>query len=90
MTVSAHNMREVARAAYCRADWVLISPIFKSESASFTKALGTIKLAKLCAMFPKIKFVALGGINRASIKRLRNTGISAIAGVSFENKSRQI
>lgn len=87
ITVSAHNGHEVCRALRANIRTILISPIFKSDSPSvfkpFVKPLGPIRMAILARRFKKAQFVALGGINHKTAKRLKRAGVKAIAGVSF-------
>ena len=82
-TGSAHNLREITRAINCGIENVIISAIFQSKSKSAGKPKGNIKLAQLIRLFPKQKFIALGGINHKSLKRLKGIKLKGIAGVSF-------
>lgn len=89
LTQSAHDIGEVLKAIKNRADYILISPIFKSQSPSaigISRAnhFGPIKIAQMVRLFPNQNFCALGGINAKNAKRLDKTQIKAIAGVSFE------
>lgn len=82
-TTSAHNSREIIRAVNCGIENVIISAIFPSKSKSAGNPKGNIKLAQLIRAFPKQNFIALGGINLKSLKRLKGIKLKGIAGVSF-------
>jgi hypothetical protein len=88
ITASAHNLRELLRAKRLGISNILFSPIFPSDSKSTNRRVfGIIKLAKITRDFKSLNFIALGGINQKTLKRLANTNISAIAGVSFSAKN---
>lgn len=84
ITCAAHNIRQIIRANKINANAILISPIFPSESKSAKKPLGHIKLALLTRMFLNTKFIALGGINKKTAKRLGGIKLYGMAGVSFK------
>jgi thiamine monophosphate synthase len=84
LTASAHNLRELLRAKKAGITNILFSPIFASDSKSANKRrIGPIRLAKLARDFPEMNFIALGGIDRKALPRLKGTNIKAVAGVSF-------
>lgn len=84
VTASAHNIGEILRAKNANIKNILVSPVFKSQSPSAKTTLGPIKLALLVRQFSALNFIALGGINKKTIRRLGNIKIGAIAGVSFK------
>lgn len=84
ITTSAHNYREIIKAINFGANKIIISTIFESESKSAKKPMGILKLAQITRAFPKQDFIALGGINKNNVRRLRNIKIKGVAGVSFK------
>ncbi|HEX6956769.1 MAG TPA: thiamine phosphate synthase [Ferrovibrio sp.] len=87
VTAAAHNAAAIARAARGGAAAVLISPVFATASHPGAKALGPVRFAALAAQARRrgLLVYALGGIDAATLKRLRpvpKTGIAAIAGMA--------
>lgn len=83
LSISAHNQSEILKALKLRPDFIIYSPVFNSESKSAKSPKGIIKLMGITRIFKNAKIYALGGINTKTIKRLKNTNIAGIAGVSF-------
>lgn len=76
ITAAAHS----PRAARVRADAVVISAIFPSNSPSAGKPLGTIRLAQIVRL-ARSPVYALGGVNEITAARLLATGVVGVAGV---------
>lgn len=76
---SAHNAREVHRAAAAGADYVTLSPIFQSTSkGDFAPPLGLAALAEISAA-SKIPVIALGGVLAANCRSCRKAGAAGVA-----------
>ncbi|GGB88219.1 thiamine phosphate synthase [Novosphingobium endophyticum] len=68
--VTAHSLREVARANLGRADIVLISPVFPTRSHPGAPHLGPVRF-RLLAARSHLPVIALGGMNA---RRARSIG----------------
>lgn len=83
VTASAHSMSEIARAHF--ADFILLSPIFATASHKGAAALGPHRMARLIRprrwRSGRTKFVALGGIDSRTSRRLP-PAIAGIAAIS--------
>lgn len=76
---SAHNVREVYRAAAAGADYVTLSPVFESISkGAFAPALGLAVLAEVCAE-SNIPVIALGGVQAANYRSCLEAGAAGVA-----------
>lgn len=75
--VTAHSLRELARANLRRADLVLLSPVFATRSHPGARGLGPIRF-RLLAARSKAPLVALGGMNA---DRARSHGIRKWAAI---------
>lgn len=73
ISTSAHNIREIYRAAQYGAHWVLISPVFATNSHPKAKALGPTRFAMLAksAQNLGLRPIALGGIHGTNYRQLR-------------------
>lgn len=60
--VTAHSLRELARANLGRADMVLLSPVFPTRSHPGTRSLGPVQF-RLLAARSRVPVIALGGMN---------------------------
>jgi thiamine-phosphate pyrophosphorylase len=88
-TASAHSGLAVSRALAQGIDRILLSAIFRSDSPSAGRPLGTIRTAILARSFPKAKLYALGGIKQKNVAELTHTGVFGIAGISFDPRQRR-
>lgn len=82
ISVSCHNVDEVARAAKQRADFALFAPVFgkpAQKNAPETPAAGLDALHKACEQ--KIPVVALGGVTVENAKDCLNAGAAGIAAI---------
>jgi thiamine-phosphate pyrophosphorylase len=86
---SAHNIFEIRTKLAQQCELIFLSPIFKSKkNKSF---LNIIKFNTLSLNF-KNNFIALGGIDRANIKKIlltKSIGIAGISGVNEIKKTAQ-
>ncbi|MHB8280062.1 MAG: thiamine phosphate synthase [Candidatus Humimicrobiaceae bacterium] len=80
--LTVHNMKEAKRAEKLGADYIGVSPIFKTRTkpdAGIPKGLELIKEVKNNTTIP---FVAIGGINENNIKSVLTAGAKSIAIIS--------
>jgi thiamine-phosphate pyrophosphorylase len=77
--VSAHSLDEARGAEQRGADYVTLSPIFRSESKpGYGPALGTDGLAAIAAA-ARIPVVALGGVDETNIAACLQAGAAGVA-----------
>jgi thiamine-phosphate pyrophosphorylase len=76
---TVHTLREIAQAR--RADALLLSPVFATRSHPGGRALGPARFL-LLARQARLPVLALGGMNRATARRLPGCGWAAIDGLS--------
>jgi thiamine-phosphate pyrophosphorylase len=83
---STHSSKEAHRAIAAGADYVLLGPIFSTESkAGFGPPLGLDRLRRACLSLQAPIF-GLGGIRAESIRLVLEAGAIGIAGISlFQN-----
>lgn len=79
--VTAHSLREIARANRAGADAVLLSPVFPTRSHPGAKALGPLRF-RLLAIRAAMPVIALGGMNPRTARRLGWPRWAAIDGLS--------
>ena len=75
---SAHNIKEIRIKELQKVQKIFISSLFKKNN----NYLGLYKF-KILKNYTKKKIVALGGISKKNIKKLRLLNISGFAGISF-------
>ena len=75
---SAHNIYEMRTKELQNVKSIFLSSIFKKNK----NYLGLNKF-KLFSLLSKKKFIALGGISMSNLKKIRLTGCSGIAGITF-------
>lgn len=78
---AVHDLAEIAQANRCRADAVLLSPVFATRSHPGTRPLGPLRF-RLLASHLAMPVIALGGMNTRSAHRLKWTRWAAIDGLS--------
>ncbi|WP_226019160.1 thiamine phosphate synthase [Novosphingobium sp. FKTRR1] len=83
---TAHDLRELGAATRCRADAVLLSPVFPTRSHPGARGLGAVRFL-LLARQSALPVIALGGMTAARFRRLTATaspvhGWAAIDGLS--------
>jgi thiamine-phosphate pyrophosphorylase len=69
-TASAHNRREIRRAARRGADLIFLSPVFPTRSHPSARPLGPRRFAML-ARQTGVRVIALGGMDARRFRRLR-------------------
>ena len=79
---SAHNFKEIMIKKRQNVDLLFISPIFKTEKK--TKFLGIYKF-NILSKFMKKKVIALGGINKKNINKIKMVNCLGYAGISYFN-----
>ena len=76
--VTAHSLRELANP--CRADAILLSPVFHTRSHPERASLGAVRF-RLIARKSRIPVIALGGMNPARARQLGASRWAAIDGL---------
>ena len=77
---SAHNIFEIKVKEKQGAQIIFLSPLFKTKN--YKRGLEIIKFNNLCNLTKK-KIVALGGINKKNINRLKTTNTYGFSGISY-------
>ena len=80
---SAHNTKEILIKQKQGCELIFLSPIF--EVKKITTFLNISKF-NILTLNKKIKFIALGGINKKNSKRLKLLRINGFAGISYFQK----
>ena len=75
---SAHNLKEIKVKELQKVQSIFISSLFKKNK----NYLGLYKF-KILRKYTKKKVVALGGISKRNIKKVRLLNISSVAGISY-------
>ena len=75
---SAHNLREIKIKELQKVQNIFISSIFKKNK----NYLGLNKF-KILSKYTKKKVVALGGVSKKNIKKIKLTNVSCVAGISY-------
>ena len=81
LAVKVHNYQEAKKFAK-NIDIVFISNVFKTKTHPKRDALGIKKLFELCVFLKNKLNFALGGVNRANIKRLKNKNLKGFGAIS--------
>ena len=79
---SAHNVREIMIKKKQKVDLIFISPIFKVKKK--TDFLDIYRFNILSKKTRK-RVIALGGINKQNIKKIKIVNCSGFAGISYFN-----
>ena len=77
---SAHNIFEIKQKEKQGINVLFLSPLFKTKS--YKSGLGVIKF-NLLSRLSKRRIIALGGINKANIKKLKMTNTYGFSGISY-------
>jgi thiamine-phosphate pyrophosphorylase len=80
VTMAAHSVRAVFRAARLGADAAILGPVFATASHPGRRPLGHLRLARICRQSP-IPVYAVGGIGPGTARRLKGSGAAGIAGI---------
>lgn len=82
---SAHNLKEVNLKKKQGINKIFLSPIFKTEKKE--NYLDIMKF-NLLSKYAKGKIIALGGINRINIKKLKLVKCEGFAGIKYFNNEK--
>ena len=77
---SAHNINQIKQKEKQNVDLIFLSPLFKTKN--YKNGLGVIKF-NLLSNLSKKKIIALGGINKKNIKKLKLTNTYGFSGISY-------
>jgi thiamine-phosphate pyrophosphorylase len=80
VTAAVHNARSLRQAR--DADAVLLSPVFPTPSHPGAQGLGRLRFAAL-ATRSQAPVLALGGVNAATLRRLRGSRAYGVAGIGW-------
>ena len=83
--VTAHSLRELAQAHRARADAVLLSPVYPTQSHPGQCALGPVRF-RLLAVRALVPVIALGGMNPRRARHLGAARWAAVDGLCDELK----
>ena len=79
---SAHNLTEIKIKEKQGAKLIFLSPLFKTKN--YRKGLGVIKF-NIISLNIKSKIIALGGINKKNLKKLKMTNAYGFSGIKYFN-----
>lgn len=79
--VTVHSLRELAAAQRSRADAVLLSPVFATQTHPGGRALGAVRF-RLIAARATVPVIALGGMNSARARAIGAERWAAIASLA--------
>ncbi len=82
LTAAAHTQADIIRARRQGADVILLSPVFATASHPNAKPLGPCRFARLVRL-AGLPVVALGGLSKRTLRRLRGSGHAGVAGISL-------
>ena len=77
---SAHNLPEIKIKEKQGVEVIFLSPLFMTKN--YKKKLGIIKFNILTRLTKK-KIIALGGINKNNIKKIKITNAYGFSGISY-------
>ena len=80
VTVAAHSLRAVFRAAKYGADAAILGPVFATASHPGATPLGPLRFATICRQSP-IPVYAVGGIGPTTARRLKGSGAIGFSGI---------
>ena len=81
LAVKIHNYQEAKKFSK-NIDIVFISNVFRTKTHPKRDGLGIKKLFELCVFLKNKLNFALGGVNRANIKRLKNKNLKGFGAIS--------
>ena len=77
---SAHNIFEIKIKEKQGIEVLFLSPLFQTKN--YKQGLGIFKFNTLTKFYQK-KIIALGGINKKNIRKLKNTNANGFSGISY-------
>jgi thiamine-phosphate pyrophosphorylase len=80
ITAAAHSARGLSIAAASGADAAILAPVFPTSSHEDRASLGVTRF-RLIALRSTIPVYALGGVNAATVGRLKDAALAGIAGI---------
>lgn len=80
VTIAAHSLRAVFRAAKYGASAAVLGPVFPTASHPGATPLGPLRFARFCRKSP-IPVYAIGGITPKTALRIKDSGAVGIAGI---------
>ncbi len=80
VTMAAHSLRAVFRAARLGADAVILGPVFPTASHPGKPSLGSLRFARFCRQSP-IPVYGIGGIGPKTALKLKDSGAVGFAGI---------
>ena len=81
---SAHNISEIKKKERQGVEVIFLSPLFKTKN--YKRCLEIVRF-NLLAILTNKKIVALGGINKRNLKRLKMTNTYGFSGISYFKNS---
>ncbi len=82
LTAAARSKLQLHRARQLKVSAVLVSPVFPTPSHPERRPLGVTRCAGM-ARETCLPMIALGGVTAGTVRRLRETGCAAVAGIGF-------
>lgn len=79
--VSAHNVEEAKKAVASGADYLGVGAVFSTSTKADTNVLSFETVKAICDALD-VPIVAIGGINKENILKLKGTGVDGVAIVS--------
>ena len=80
VTIAAHSLRTLFRAARLGADAAILGPVFPTASHPGATPLGPLRFARFCRKSP-IPVYAIGGVGPRTALRLKASGAIGFAGI---------
>ena len=88
ISASCHTIDDIEQANIKQLDFILLSPVQKTQSHPHQDALGWEKFARLCAL-ANMPCFALGGMVAGDISLAQKNGAQGIAAISGLWKTRE-
>ena len=77
---SAHNIKEIKIKELQKVDLIFLSPLFKTKN--YSKGLGIVRF-NILSNYTTRKVIALGGINKNNLNKLKITNAHGYSGISY-------
>ena len=82
ISCSFHGQSDLRRVKNLNANFVFISPLFKTESNKKKIPLGLNRISLLANLL-KCQYSVLGGVKENNIRNLKNRGIASVSGLDY-------